>query len=75
MIAQHPQAWIPSKPNLQPGFSRAKELAGKTTALRSVEAGPLFFECWVEEGDAGVRSSLSSQETSQSQRSQGMPLA
>ncbi|SPN99884.1 related to MUS-26 protein MUS-26, involved in DNA repair [Cephalotrichum gorgonifer] len=73
----HPQAWIPSEPNLQPGSSRSgRNAGGKTTPLRSVEAGPLFFECWVEEGDAQVHSSSpSSQEESQSQRPRGMPLA
>lgn len=56
-IEQHPQEWIPSQPNLQPA-SNASSLQGqdiggvKTTAVRSVEAGPLFFECWVEEGEA-----------------------
>ncbi|KAL2262315.1 hypothetical protein VTK26DRAFT_1775 [Humicola hyalothermophila] len=53
----HPQAWIPSEPNLQPA-SKGREMAGedlggvKTRPIRSVEAGPLFFECWVEEGKA-----------------------
>jgi mitotic spindle assembly checkpoint protein MAD2B len=54
---QHPQAWIPSEPNLQPQ-GKGKEVAGsdiggvKTRPIRAVEAGPLFFECWVEEGKA-----------------------
>ncbi|GAW19888.1 hypothetical protein ANO14919_093810 [Xylariales sp. No.14919] len=53
----HPQPWVPTQPNLQTA-SRDKRKAGedvggaKTTALRAVEAGPLFFECWVEEGRA-----------------------
>ncbi|KAK3339134.1 DNA-binding protein [Neurospora tetraspora] len=53
----HPQAWIPSEPNLQPA-SRSRPEPGadvggvKTTPIRSVEAGALFFECWVEEGKA-----------------------
>ncbi|GAB1319596.1 DNA polymerase zeta processivity subunit [Madurella fahalii] len=53
----HPQPWIPSEPNLQPA-SKSKDQAGddiggvKTRPIRSVEAGPLFFECWVEEGKA-----------------------
>ncbi|KAK1585542.1 HORMA domain-containing protein [Colletotrichum navitas] len=51
----HPQPWIPSEPYLQPA-SRTNPVPGiaiggaSTTPLRSVEAGPLFFECWVEEG-------------------------
>ena len=42
---------------MQPA-SRGRETAGedlggvKTRPIRSVEAGPLFFECWVEEGKA-----------------------
>ncbi|KAK0620234.1 DNA-binding protein [Immersiella caudata] len=53
----HPQAWIPSEPNLQPA-SKSRSAPGedvggaKTTPIRSVQAGPLFFECWVEEGKA-----------------------
>ncbi|GKT45392.1 uncharacterized protein ColSpa_05573 [Colletotrichum spaethianum] len=51
----HPQPWIPSEPSLQPS-SRTNPVPGlsiggaSTTPLRSVEAGPLFFECWIEEG-------------------------
>ncbi|KAL2126662.1 hypothetical protein VTI74DRAFT_438 [Chaetomium olivicolor] len=57
----HPQAWIPSEPNLQPANSSRKggrettgeDLGGvRTRPIRAVEAGPLFFECWVEEGRA-----------------------
>ncbi|KAI0890269.1 DNA-binding protein [Annulohypoxylon maeteangense] len=53
----HPQPWIPTQSNLQTK-SKNRETAGqdvggaKTTTLRAVEAGPLFFECWVEEGEA-----------------------
>ncbi|AEO60842.1 hypothetical protein MYCTH_2068800 [Thermothelomyces thermophilus ATCC 42464] len=53
----HPQVWIPSEPNLQPK-GRGREVAGqdiggvRTRPIRSVEAGPLFFECWVEESKA-----------------------
>ncbi|KAL0930559.1 mitotic spindle checkpoint protein [Colletotrichum truncatum] len=51
----HPQPWIPSEPSLQPASSSnpipgANIGGASTTPLRSVEAGPLFFECWVEEG-------------------------
>ncbi|ETS83201.1 hypothetical protein PFICI_05077 [Pestalotiopsis fici W106-1] len=51
----YPQSWIPSEPHLQPS-SKDKPVPGgdiggaKTTPIRSVEVGPLFFECWVEEG-------------------------
>ncbi|KAM7188181.1 DNA polymerase zeta processivity subunit [Naviculisporaceae sp. PSN 640] len=64
----YPQAWIPSEPNLQPaggntdadeesGYGNAarqgKDLGGaRTTPIRSVGAGPLYFECWLEEGKA-----------------------
>ncbi|KAK2605801.1 hypothetical protein QQS21_003755 [Conoideocrella luteorostrata] len=58
----HPQLWIPSQPSLQapaanrPGFGRA--LRGiSTTPVRSVRAGPLFFECWVEQGKTKVAAS------------------
>ncbi|KAI1736791.1 HORMA domain-containing protein [Xylaria scruposa] len=53
----HPQPWVPTQPNLQTA-SRDQQTPGqdvggaKTTPLRAVEAGPLFFECWVEEGRA-----------------------
>ncbi|KAJ2967718.1 hypothetical protein NUW58_g10384 [Xylaria curta] len=53
----HPQPWVPTQPNLQT-VSRDQKIPGedvggaKTTPLRAVEAGPLFFECWVEEGKA-----------------------
>ncbi|KAI1143116.1 DNA-binding protein [Hypoxylon sp. FL0543] len=53
----HPQPWIPTQSNLQTK-SKERDTPGqdvggaKTTPLRSVEAGPLFFECWVEEGKA-----------------------
>ncbi|KAI1381857.1 DNA-binding protein [Hypoxylon crocopeplum] len=53
----HPQPWIPTQSNLQTR-AKDKQIPGqdvggaKTTPVRSVEAGPLFFECWVEEGKA-----------------------
>ncbi|RDA82389.1 hypothetical protein CP532_4405 [Ophiocordyceps camponoti-leonardi (nom. inval.)] len=44
---QHPQLWIPSEPPLQLPSGHA--LRGRsTTPVRSVQAGPLFFDCWVE---------------------------
>lgn len=53
----HPQPWIPSQPDLQPGSrTRPWKAVGtgvtKTIPVRTIEAGPLFFECWVEEGIA-----------------------
>ncbi|KAI2777113.1 DNA-binding protein [Daldinia loculata] len=53
----HPQPWIPSQSNLQTRSrdnpAPGQDVGGaKTTPLRAVEAGPLFFECWVEEGKA-----------------------
>ncbi|TLS28792.1 hypothetical protein PpBr36_01211 [Pyricularia pennisetigena] len=54
---KHPQAWIPTQSNSQPPIKKrlkhGQEIdAARTTAVRSVEAGPLFFECWVEESKA-----------------------
>ncbi|KAI1426886.1 HORMA domain-containing protein [Xylaria sp. FL1777] len=65
----HPQPWVPTQPNLQTA-SKDQQTPGadvggaKTTALRAVEAGPLFFECWVEEGKAklDLPSTMSSNE-------------
>ncbi|KAL1858920.1 hypothetical protein Daus18300_009789 [Diaporthe australafricana] len=53
----HPQPWIPSQPGLQPAsrkrLQKGVDVGGiRTTPVRTVEAGPLFFECWVEEGRA-----------------------
>ncbi|KAI1394003.1 DNA-binding protein [Hypoxylon trugodes] len=62
----HPQPWIPTQSNLQPK-NKDKQTSGedvggaKTTPLRMVEAGPLFFECWVEEGKAKEKSPTSNQ--------------
>lgn len=55
----HPQPWIPSQPDLQPtSRARLRKAVGadvtKTIPVRTVEAGPLFFECWVEEGRTKV---------------------
>ncbi|KAF7536747.1 hypothetical protein G7054_g4285 [Neopestalotiopsis clavispora] len=63
----YPQSWIPSEPNLQPS-SKDKVAPGadvggaQTMPIRSVEVGPLFFECWVEEGK--VKGDLASSDTS-----------
>ncbi|PHH66780.1 hypothetical protein CDD81_5912 [Ophiocordyceps australis] len=48
----HPQLWIPSEPHLQPSNpSSASALSpdASTTPIRAVRAGPLFFECYVEQ--------------------------
>ncbi|KAK3389377.1 DNA-binding protein [Podospora didyma] len=55
----HPQAWIPSQPKAAAHFTSStttrtrkyveEGARARTTPVRSVEAGPLFFECWVEE--------------------------
>ncbi|TKX19742.1 HORMA domain-containing protein 2 [Elsinoe australis] len=56
----HPQAWIPAQPGLQKRIRKDEdgmhedlgdELGGvKTTTVRSVAAGDLMFEVWIEEG-------------------------
>ncbi|KZZ95383.1 REV7-like protein [Moelleriella libera RCEF 2490] len=48
---RHPQVWIPSEPDNQAAGNRppgTTTLASSTVPVRSVQAGPLFFECWVE---------------------------
>ncbi|KJZ80005.1 hypothetical protein HIM_00719 [Hirsutella minnesotensis 3608] len=57
---QHPQLWVPSEPHLQPPSrqnpGRGSALGGVSTVpIRSVQAGPLFFECWLEQGRSTVR--------------------
>ncbi|KAK9771245.1 putative HORMA domain-containing protein [Seiridium cardinale] len=59
----YPQHWIPSEPNLQTKSQHTpepgKDVGGaKTTPIRSVTAGPLWFECWVEEGEAKLELEL-----------------
>lgn len=60
----HPQPWIPVQPDLQ-AVRRSRvgedenelgrELGGaKTTPVRSVRAGEMIFEMWIEEGKAKV---------------------
>ncbi|KAK4173202.1 putative mitotic spindle assembly checkpoint protein M [Triangularia setosa] len=75
----HPQDFIPSEPSDPPPppdrkgkgryiapISRAETAATvKTTPVRVVEAGPLWFECWVEES----RAKIALMETTASQRS------
>lgn len=66
----HPQPWIPSQPSLQPASqNRPKkgcDVGGaSTTPIRAIEAGPLFFECWVEEGKTKEAIQSSESQTSQ----------
>lgn len=67
----HPQPWIPSQPGLQPA-SRDRPQTGhdiggtSTTPIRAIEAGPMFFECWVEEGKTKESFHSSESLTSQS---------
>ncbi|PHH51298.1 DNA polymerase zeta processivity subunit [Ceratocystis fimbriata CBS 114723] len=42
----HPQPWVPSEPTAQASGSQQDNT---TTPIRTVTAGPLFFECWVEQ--------------------------
>jgi len=70
---QHPQAWIPSEPNLQP--KRGADVGGKATPIRSVEAGPLFFECWIEEGSPNVKKLIDMSMAKEGPKGRGMPLA
>ncbi|KAI1169900.1 HORMA domain-containing protein [Nemania sp. FL0916] len=59
----HPQPWVPTQPNLQTASkdqqTPGKDVGGaKTTPLRAIEAGPLLFECWVEESKAKMERPL-----------------
>jgi mitotic spindle assembly checkpoint protein MAD2B len=58
---KHPQAWMPVEPSVQrtvgidaDGFEevrKGEDLGGvRTVAVRSVEAGEMCFEMWIEEG-------------------------
>ncbi|PFH60037.1 hypothetical protein XA68_11521 [Ophiocordyceps unilateralis] len=47
---RHPQLWIPSEPQLQPPSGPALP-TGSTVPVRSVQAGPMFFECWLERAE------------------------
>ncbi|KAH8900213.1 DNA-binding protein [Thozetella sp. PMI_491] len=62
----HPQPWIPSPANLQTPSKgkrkKGKDVGGrKSIPIRSVAAGPLFFECWVEEAQAKLDASEAAQ--------------
>ncbi|KAK8090775.1 mitotic spindle assembly checkpoint protein MAD2 [Apiospora phragmitis] len=63
----YPQHWIPSQPNLQTKsktrLEAGRDIGGaKTAAIRIVEAGPLYFDCWVELGKELASSSSSSRQ-------------
>ncbi|KAI9903850.1 hypothetical protein N3K66_000379 [Trichothecium roseum] len=48
----YPQPWIPAQPSQQRRKGKAKTPPAKgveVTPVRSIRAGPMFFECWVEE--------------------------
>ncbi|KAL2760102.1 hypothetical protein ACRALDRAFT_1073892 [Sodiomyces alcalophilus JCM 7366] len=66
---EHSQPWIPTEPALQPA-SRSNPVPGSaiggtsSTPLRTVQAGPLFFECWVEEAQAPPQTADDSTQTS-----------
>lgn len=66
----HPQPWIPtqSQDGRSPTSPSVKRptIDNNTTPIRSVEAGPLFLECWVEESKA---KSLAQKSQSQSSNS------
>ncbi|KAJ4407094.1 hypothetical protein N0V82_009995 [Gnomoniopsis sp. IMI 355080] len=67
----HPQPWIPSQPGLQLASRDPREKVhdfsgAYTTPIRAIEAGPLFFECWVEEGKTKEGLQSSESHTSQS---------
>lgn len=67
----HPQPWIPSQPGLQPASQnrqqKGRDVGGaSTTPIRTIAAGPLFFECWVEEGRAKENFRSSASQTPQS---------
>ncbi|KAM3533623.1 hypothetical protein MY4038_003059 [Beauveria bassiana] len=42
----HPQAWIPTEANKRDAAAGRPDM--NTAPIRSVRAGPLFFECWLE---------------------------
>ncbi|PHH71320.1 hypothetical protein CDD80_5355 [Ophiocordyceps camponoti-rufipedis] len=46
---QHPRLWIPSEPHLQPSSGPGPAPGSTTVPVRSVQAGPLFFDCWLEQ--------------------------
>jgi len=58
----HPQPWIPAVPSLQKeresehsSASVGEDLGGlATTPLRLVDAGPMSFEMWIEEGKTKI---------------------
>ena len=52
---EHPQQWVPTerdtgKNTTNGGRLEESKAPAHTLPVRSVRAGPLFFECWVEHG-------------------------
>jgi mitotic spindle assembly checkpoint protein MAD2B len=71
----HPQPWIPAQPSLQRRAATfdtgsyenrlGSDLGGlKSTPIRSIDAGEMVFEMWVEEG-IGKADAISSQSSTQ----------
>ena len=48
----HPQPWIPVQPDLRNTNPEAAKNNSRTTPLRSVAAGDMVFETWIEEAKA-----------------------
>lgn len=48
----HPQPWIPVQPDLRNSNPEAAKNNSRTTPLRSVAAGDMVFETWIEEAKA-----------------------
>ncbi|KAJ9632358.1 hypothetical protein H2203_000763 [Taxawa tesnikishii (nom. ined.)] len=69
----HPQPWIPVQPRLQKTIRkndgtttsvRGEDMRGiKTTPLRSVSAGEMVFEMWIEEGKAKAEAAPSASDS------------
>lgn len=69
----HPQPWIPAQPALQTTVTKdedgerqilkGRDVSGaKTAPLRSVSAGDMLFEVWIEEGRGKFQAAIESDE-------------
>jgi mitotic spindle assembly checkpoint protein MAD2B len=56
----HPQPWIPAQPDLDQGITSNDQAQHTTTPIRSVRAGEMVFETWI---DTLKSTSTSSQES------------